>query len=216
MAAFHPLLKFKLGHYLRNLAQLTRYGNHQAAMPYCPHDQVPPAEPDHARRHERQPVALAQLNECHAPEFEIFIRDLEAGWKFGARGDGSRAPGFAPSEVRSPSSAGGLCQGQPLTWRRALSGPKPQGSRTPPAPPSSPRSAASAFSFPAPETNWTKLALKTLLKHEQLASPAPLLSTIPHGAVTWARRGNQRCGGKLIHPLIFRRRSFATVGTNFD
>jgi hypothetical protein len=136
ITGFDPLLKFKLGHYLRNLAQLTRYGNHQAAMPYCPHDQVPPAEPDHAQRHERQPVALAQLSECHAPEFEIFIRDLEAGWKFGARGDGSRAPGFAPSEVRFPSSAGGLCQGQPLTWRRALSGPKPQRSRTPPAPPS--------------------------------------------------------------------------------
>ena len=41
------------------------------------------------------------------------------------------------------------------------------------------------FSFPAPETNWTKLAVKTLVKHERLASPAPLLSTIPHGAVTW-------------------------------
>jgi len=64
----------------------------------------------------------------------------------------------------------GACQEEPLTWRRALSGPKPQGSRTLPAPPSFPRSAASlSFSSPAPETNWTKLALKTLVKHERLA-----------------------------------------------
>jgi hypothetical protein len=63
----------------------------------------------------------------------------------------------------------GACQEQPLTWQRALSGPKPQGSRTLPAPPSFPRSAASpfSFSFPAPETNWTKLALKTLGNHER-------------------------------------------------